>query len=86
MEREDGGGPWFTLDYTDRKHNVKLATNGNGKVYGCISKEELMRYFNNKIPYLCHIQEYEIPVEDIKIINKMVEFPIEYVYKRLKAE
>lgn len=64
-EKEDGGGPWCTLDGVVReKPTIKFNDIG---LYGCESLEKLKEYFSNVKPFPQDLQLkiYDVPVENI---------------------
>ena len=74
-EMPDFGGPFFTLDGTQRRTGYKMAHVAEW-VFGATSAEELEEYFNGvrDIPYGCKIVVREIPDKYLFYIKGQVAF------------
>ena len=77
-EKEDGGGPFFSLDGISRIDN-KLISNYDMK-FGCTSIEQLLKWFQNCsiLTTGCQIKIYEIPEEEVIFLTDEVSFPKKY--------
>ena len=82
-EKDDGGGPWFTLSGKMRPKvgPEDIPPIDEPYVYGCSSIEELEKYFINYKNILndCKIVEYEIPINEVIVQARQILFPKKYI-------
>ena len=85
-EKDDGGGPWCTLNGKLRSHPNEVQMN-DPYVYGCSSLEALNDYFKNykDINLLkdCVLKIYDIPENEVIIAARQVLFPKIYVEEQV---
>lgn len=81
-EKDDGGGPWCTLDGKLRSHPDEVQMN-DPYVYGCLSLETLKEYFDKytdtNILTECTLKIYDIPENEVIICTHQVLFPKSYI-------
>lgn len=81
-EKNDGGGPWCTLDGKLRSHPDEVQMN-DSYAYGCLSPEALKEYFDKytdtSILAECTLKIYDIPENEVIISARQVLFPKSYI-------
>lgn len=81
-EKDDGGGPWCTLDGKLRSHPDEVQMN-DPYVYGCLSLETLKEYFDKytdtNILTECTLKIYDIPENEVITCTHQVLFPKSYI-------
>lgn len=81
-EKEDGGGPFFYKDGTERavvKDGTPLILRQN-MLYGCLSLNSLNLYWKDNEKYIqnCYLTIYDVPEEEIFFGKNEVVFPSYY--------
>ena len=78
-EREDGGGPFCTIEGRMR-NDLDAKIVDDGFKYGCISKRQLDIFFSGQEQIIknCYLKIYDIPEEEIVFLHNEVKFPKHY--------